>query len=110
VPIEKTICVSRSEFEHYSELVRLKIPDCNVPEFHVLGTYPLADVETILGPDVSILFHVYNAPDCICFEYEFVFADTNHEINSSPIYLSLLDTWIVVIDQKEYKFSVKAGN
>jgi hypothetical protein len=110
VPIEKTIYIPRSEFEHYEELVRLGIPDCNVPEWTVLGTYTLADVETILGSDVSILFHVYNAPDCICFEYEFVFTDTKLEINSSPIYLSLSDSWTVQIDHKEYKFSVKAGN
>jgi hypothetical protein len=110
VPIEKTIYIPTNEFEHYSELVRLGIPDCNVPEWTVLGTYTLADVETILGPDFSISFHVYNAPDCICFEYEFVFAGTTLDINSSPIYLSFSDTWTVRFDQKEYKFSVKVGN
>ncbi len=110
MPIEKTIYIPRSEFEHFSELIRLGIPDCNVPVEHVLGTYNLADVETILGPDVSILFHVYNALTCICFEYEFIFAGTTLDINSSPIYGSLSDSWTVTIDQTKYKFSVKAGN
>jgi hypothetical protein len=110
VPIEKTIYIPKSEFEHYEKLVLLGVPDYNEPVWTVLDTYTFADVETLLGTDVSILFHIYNAPDCICFEYEFVFTGTKLEINSSPILVSLSDTWTVTINQKEYKFSVKAGN
>jgi hypothetical protein len=110
VLIEKTIYIPRNEFEHYEELIRLGVPDYNVPEWTTLATYTLADVETIIGPGVSILFHVYNAPESICFEYEFVLGDDKVEINSSPIYLSLSDSWIVTIDQKENKFSVNVGN
>jgi hypothetical protein len=110
VPIEKTIYIPKSEFEHYSELVHLGVPDYNEPVWTVLATYTLADVETILGPDVSILFHVYNAPECICFEYELVFTGTKLDINSSPILVSLSDSWTVTINQKAYKFSVKVGN
>jgi hypothetical protein len=110
VPIEKTIYIPRSEFDHYSELIRLGVPDYNVPDWTTLATYKLADIEALLGPDVSILFHVYNTPDCICFEYEFVFGNAMIEMNSSPIYLFLSDTWEVTIDQKEYKFSVNVGN
>jgi len=86
----------------------LGIPDYNAPEWTILATYTLADAEAILGPAVGILFHVYNAPECICFEFEFVYVDAYSEISSSPIYLTLADSWTVTIYHQKYKFSIKA--
>ena len=56
-------------------------------EWIILTTYIQADAETTRGLAVGILFHVYNAPECICFEFEFVYVDTFSEISSSPIFL-----------------------
>jgi hypothetical protein len=72
-----------------------------MPEWTVLAIYTLADAQTIPGPAVGVLFHVYNTPDCIYFEFKWVHVETNLELNSSPIFLSLSDSWKVTISTNQ---------
>ena len=103
--ISKTIMIPKLDYEHYENLLRLKIADCNIKEYYIIDSYHLE----ISNPKYELVYFVHNTRKEIAFEYQLIDIHTKEWVESSDIYFTLQDEWEFTLDNDTYRVNVVCG-